>query len=234
MSTETTIYLAMTAAEYTAAQTLSQNVAWMACHFSAYSTGLSNCPISLPQGAVLMVNDRTPIWHHDPARILLQLQHMAEDFSLSGIVLDFQRPGCWETDQLTGILTKELPCPVAVSESYAQKRSCPVFLSSPPLYTHLEEYLLPWKDRQIWLEAALCAQILTVDTSGCTQEEKQLLQDDLLPFQNDALFCRYDFTVSQEKVVFTLQRGRQELDAFLEKAGCLGIQKAIGLYQQLH
>ena len=37
-------YLAMTAAEMTQAGSLPRHAAWMACHFSPYSTGLTNLP----------------------------------------------------------------------------------------------------------------------------------------------------------------------------------------------
>ena len=41
-------YLAMTAAEMTQAGSLPRHSAWMACHFSPYSTGLTNLPDRLP------------------------------------------------------------------------------------------------------------------------------------------------------------------------------------------
>jgi len=65
-----TTYLAMTAAEMHYAETLPEHPVWMACHFSSYATGLSNCPTFLPAGSLLMINDRIPIWNHDPAHIL--------------------------------------------------------------------------------------------------------------------------------------------------------------------
>lgn len=232
MSTETTTYLAMTAAEFTATDVLPTHPAWMACHFSAYSTGLSNCPGSLPERALLMVNDRTPIWYHDPARILVQLQQMHQDFSLEGIILDFQRPDCWETEQLVGILTKELSCPVAVSEHYASRFSCPVFLSPLPLHIPLEEHLRPWQGREIWLETICAGEKLTVDRGGCTEEELLAPPAAELPFTDAKLFCSYDFTVSQENAEFTLYRSAGELNALTEHAAELGICKFIGLYQQ--
>ena len=41
-------FLAMTAAEIRGTETLPPKTAWMACHFSPYSTGLSNLPKDLP------------------------------------------------------------------------------------------------------------------------------------------------------------------------------------------
>lgn len=226
-------YLAMTAGEISASQDLPEHLAWMACHFSAYSTGLSNCPTFLPPESLLMVNDRIPIWRHDPARILTQLQKMQAEFSPAGIVLDFQRTGCWETEQLTGILVKDLHCPVAVSECYATGLDCPVFLSAPPLCTPLAQHLLPWKGRDIWLEAALSGQILTVTPDGCTQTDTDIADTEELPFTDDALCCRYGFSADREKAVFTLCRGKRELESLLEQATKLGVSRAIGLFQQL-
>ena len=59
-------YLAMTAAEYARAKELPGRLAWMACHFAPYGTGVVNLPQQLPEGSVLMLNDRIPICGHDP------------------------------------------------------------------------------------------------------------------------------------------------------------------------
>lgn len=230
---ETTLYLAMTAGEMAAAEHLPPHCAWMACHFSSYSTGLSNCPAELPEDSLIMVNDRIPIWHHDPAHILLQLQHLTQTLCPEGIVLDFQRPSCWETEQLTGILVKELPCPVAVSELYAGSYACPVFLSAPPPHLRLETHLQKWDGREVWLEAALSGETLTVTPEGCREEEFTPEISARYPFQDEKLLCGYDFSVEEEKAVFTLQRREEDLYNLLTKAGELGISKAVGLYQQL-
>ena len=43
-------YFAMTAAEIRGCSALPAGIAWMACHFSPYGTGLSNLPPELPEG----------------------------------------------------------------------------------------------------------------------------------------------------------------------------------------
>ena len=43
-------YLAMTAAEIAAAGAPAYGLAYMACHFSPYGTGLVNLPRELPEG----------------------------------------------------------------------------------------------------------------------------------------------------------------------------------------
>ena len=82
------IYLAMTAAEFQQNSPKSNEVAWMACHFSAYGTGISNCPKLLQPGAILILNDRTPVCGHDPDLVAAQLKELAERFSCSRVLLD--------------------------------------------------------------------------------------------------------------------------------------------------
>ncbi len=227
-------YLAMTAGELTLSHQLPENVAWMACHFSAYSTGLSNLPHSLPPGSILMVNDRTPIWYHDPALILIQLQQLIGQHQPRAVLLDFQRPECWETEQLTAILVKELTCPVIVSECYAERLDCPVFVSASKLCVPLEKQLLPWNGRSIWLEAVCAEEVLTVTPDGCNRQELSFQQPQDLFYEEERLCCCYDFTVSTQKAVFTLQRQPRHLEGLLTQAEQLGIENAIGFYRQLH
>ena len=77
------LYLAMTGREILAAQSAASRCAYMACHFSPYSQGLTNLPTSLPPSSMLILNDRTPICGHDPQRICGELAQMADAFSLA-------------------------------------------------------------------------------------------------------------------------------------------------------
>ena len=79
------IYLAMTAAEFRQNPAISGKIGWMACHFSPYGTGLSNCPTELPPGSMLILNDRTPVCGHDPALIAAQLAEMATQLNCSRV-----------------------------------------------------------------------------------------------------------------------------------------------------
>ena len=101
-----TPFLAMTAAEMHNCPYLPPKIAWMACHFSAYATGLSNFPQSLPPGSILIVNDRTPVFGHDPEVICGQLLGVVERLGCSGILLDFQRQGESETKKITEAVVK--------------------------------------------------------------------------------------------------------------------------------
>lgn len=106
-------FLAMTAAEIRGTETLPPKTAWMACHFSPYSTGLSNLPKALPPGSMVILDDITPIHGHDSETIAAQLRPRLDALECSGVLLDFQRPGYEEAELLAGRLSEALPCPWA-------------------------------------------------------------------------------------------------------------------------
>ena len=72
-------YLAMTAAEFSANMP-QKDTAWMACHFSSCSHGLSNLPEELPSGALLILDDSTPMECHDPETVKRQLAPAIEKY----------------------------------------------------------------------------------------------------------------------------------------------------------
>lgn len=229
----TSRYLAVTAAELPGVTQGSEKIAYMACHFSPYATGLSNMPSVLPKGSMLILNDRIPICGHDPHRIADQLENALDNLECDSILLDFQRPGSNETAVLCKLLCGRLPCPLGVSHHYAKSLDCPVFLPPPPPDMPLNEHIKPWEGRKIWLEAALEAVQLTVRADGCHRSPLPYELPDGDTFIEEALHCRYQSEVTSDKVRFFLYRTIDQLDALLEEAGTLGIEKAIGLYQQL-
>ena len=103
------LYLALTAGEFQNCSPLPEHTAWMACHYSPYGLGLSNSPRQLPEGAMLILNDRIPISGHDPQRIADQLQQTLEQLSCDSLLLDFQRPDKAETAGLCRLLAQQLP-----------------------------------------------------------------------------------------------------------------------------
>lgn len=233
MSMTVSRYLAMTAAELHAAQTLPPQLAYMACHFSPYGLGLSNCPEQLPQGSILIVNDRTPISGHDPGVILEQLCRLTDAFKCDSVLLDFQRPGCTETADLCSVLISKLPCPTGVSDLYADGLSCPVFLPPPVINQPLQEFLASWAGREIWLEAALDAACITVTEQGSRYTPQVYAAPEEACFTEEALHCHYRQEVGEDKITFHLYRTEDDLKALLEEAESLGVKKAVGLYQQL-
>lgn len=226
-------FLAMTAAEFCAAPTPPSKIAWMACHFSPYGLGLSNLPKELPPGSLLMVDDVTPPYRHDPAFIAEQLSMRADVLQCSGILLDFQRGGCSETQSMVKHLISALPYPVVVSECYAQDLDCPVILSPVPPSAPLEEYLLPWKGRKIWIELGLEGEILTLTESGCQVTPFPHPDLEVEGFRDEALYCHYSIQTEETSARFTLWRTQDDLMKLLEETESMGIKGVVGLYQEL-
>lgn len=226
------LYLAMTAAEFRSQTDFSAPVAWMACHFSPYSTGLTNLPKSLPKDSMLILNDRTPICGHDPQLIYEVLLQTVERTKACCVLLDLQRPDVEETGRLVRALVETLPCPVAVSHHYAQGFTCPVFLPPVPLTVPPEEYLMPWQGRDIWLEAALDGQSITVTEKGalftplphCCEASAHA---------DGSLHCHYRIDVEDTNIRFTLHRTKEDLQALLADVQRFGVSHAVGLYQEL-
>lgn len=224
-------YLAMTGWEFQNCQAPPKHTAWMACHFSSYTQGLSNIPTSLPENALLMVNDRTEPRNHDSATVARQLSDAVQHLKPRGVVLDFQRPFHQETAKITLKILSELPCPVAVTPIYAKETSGPVFL--PPILPNqdIANCLTPWKGRQIWLEAENTGICLTVTKSGC--EVNPLEEKPETPVLEDAeLCCHYRIQVLHDRAVFSLYRTPEDQNALFQKAQALGVTLAVGLFQE--
>lgn len=226
-------YLAMTAAEIGDSAALPSNVAWMACHFSPYTTGLSNRPKTLPPGSVLILNDVTPIHGHDPKVITDQLRECVEALECVGVLLDLQRTGNAETAALVQVLAGALPCLTAVSEPYARDVDSPVFLPPPPLHVPLGEYLAPWQDREVWLEMALDGEVITLTEAGAAFWPLAMGEAFEDGHREETLHCHYRIDMEENAARFTLRRTREDLDALLEEAEGLGVTTAVGLYQEL-
>ncbi len=225
------VYLAMTAAEFRNRSSLPDKIAWMACHFSPYGTGLTNLPTELPPDSLLILNDRTSIQGHDPTQILESIRNTVERFHCSGVLLDLQR----RSDEAASIIERllTLPCPVAVSQQFAENLDCPIFLPPVPILTPVSQYLAQWKGRQIWLELALDSARITVTESGS--------QIDVQPpgcffhcrHYSEELQLHYQSRIGTDRIEFTLQRTKADLDALLVEAQAFGVTNAIGLYQEL-
>lgn len=226
-------YLAMTAAEIRGNSEFPPNIAWMACHFSPYCTGLSNLPRELPPGSLLILDDITPIHGHDPEEIGFQLKERTEMLECCGILLDFQRPDCAEAAALAKYLAEALPCPVAVSEPYAQGLTCPVFLPPVPPAVPLTDYLAPWQGREIWLEMALDGEVITLTSEGASATNLPSGETNEGGHVEEKLHCHYHIQIEEELARFTLFRTREDLEKLMEEAAELGVANAVGLYQEL-
>lgn len=227
------LYLAMTAKEFAAGSPTGRQVAWMACHFACYETGLENLPDVLPEGAMMIVNDRVPFFGHDATHIAGQLQALCGQFSPSGILLDLQRPDVPGIHDLCHKLVENLSCPVGVSGLYAQGLDCPVFVPALPLRTPLSKHLLPWQGREIWLEVALEGQQVTVTERGAQILLAPSRTPDAPICYDQALHLCYHWHYEGQTAEFEIQRTHKQLDGLMEEAAGLGVTRAIGLYQQL-
>lgn len=224
------VYLAMTEWELQIADRLPAHMAWMACHFSATDSGLQDLPASLPQNSILILNDQIPINVHDPVTVAKTISQIIEENKCTGVLLDLQRQNHGQADAIIKALLK-LPFPVAVSDKYAKGHTCPVFLSPPPPYITLEEYLLPWRDREIWLDTTINGTKITVTPNGTTYSQIPKPSRPL-PHYCQQLNCHYRLDISDTAAVFTLCRTHEDLVRLLSDAECSGVNYVFGLYQE--
>lgn len=224
--------LAMTPTEIGSVPCLPPRIAWMACHFSPGGTGLIDTPAGLPERSLLILDDSIPCEGHSAPLIADSLRAIVTRFHCSGVLLDFQRPGNTEAAVIAAELVQALPCPVGVTPEYAASLSCPVFLPPAPLHIPMARYLHPWQTREIWLEAALCREVITITKRGTSFAATAAPDDCGAGFYDPALCCRYIAATEKEHITFTLFDTPQTLKQKLELAAAAGVTQAIGLYQE--
>jgi len=221
------VYLGLTEGELRKGSPLPRNTAWMACHFSPNSTGISNAPRWLPEGNLLILDDSAPIRGHDPGRILEELAALVESFGCAALLLDFQRSG---SEDMVGALSDGLPCPVAVSSLYGALTRGPVLLPPVPVFRILREHIRPWKGRELWLELSPEGCEVQLDEKGARMEP--WWPEGGFPFRHDALKCHYRTELRPDTAVFRGHRSSQDLKELLDEAEGLGITAALGLWQE--
>ena len=226
-----TSFLAMTAAEFCGSSFLPEKIAWMACHFSPYSLGLSNLPRYIPENSLLIVNDITPIRGHDPKIVAEQLLGCVETFSCFGVLLDFQRDCNEEILPVISEILETLPCPVAVTECYAKNLTCPVFLPPLPHHIPLKEWVAPWQGRDIWLETALDGEEILLSEKGISffPLSGSFPQDG---HKDEILHCHYHISLTDNSARFVLWRTKEDIEFLLLEADSLNIRTAVSLYQE--
>lgn len=223
-------YLAMTAAEMDSAVSLPRHAAWMACHFSPYSTGLTNLPQQLPENSLLILNDRTPIRDHDPEQICGQLLDIIRRFTCCGLLMDFQNGGNMQTTALAQYLTENLPCPVGVTPGYRQDQAA-VFLPPIPTDVPAAEYLKPWAGQKIWLETALEGQTIRLTEKGAAYTLNTKATGDNV-HSDTALHCHYSICSGSDFAEFHTWRTSEDINSLLDEVQELGVENAVGLYQE--
>lgn len=227
------LYLAVTGAEMSVISDKSYPIAYMACHFSPYTQGLANLPAHLPPGSMLILNDRMPCRGHSADLIIGQLRDVMDRYGCESLLLDLQRPPEEESANMVRKITESLPRPVAVTESYARNLRCPVLLSPVPLHVSLADYLKPWSGREVWLEAALQQEEITVTETG-TDNANRFPPDCLEGgFFDEALCCNYMIKTTPDQIKFILFDTPATLCKKLNLAHSLGVTQAVGLWQEL-
>jgi len=225
------LYLAMTVAEICRNRTMPQHMAYMACHFSPCGPGLTNLPIWLPEGAILVLDDRLPTGNQEPEICAAEVLALINQWDCAGLLLDFQRPTSPEEEAMVTALASTLPCPVAVTEGYAHLTQGPVLL--PPLSPDmpLASRISPWQGRELWMDFAPASLCLILTEDGCERKEVSF-PEKVVSFYDDSLCCHYAIQCNEQAVYFFLERGREELNALLNQAEELGISRALGLYRE--
>jgi len=225
--------LAMTQSEISAASTLPDRIAWMSCHFSSGSEGIIGIPEKLPAGSMLILTDGESSRGHSRDLAAQQLADAVEKLGCASVLVDFQRPPDPESAAMVYAIVEALPCPVAVTAAYSEGLSCPVFLAPCPLHVPMADYLLPWNGREIWLEAALCQENITVTKHGTTFAPVYPVHVPEGSFYSEKLRCRYSTSVSGDCIAFTLFDTPETLKGKLQEAHTLGVRRMVGLYQEL-
>ena len=223
------VFLALTNGEIK--KQFPKKIAYMALHFSPYSTGLSNLPLDLPKNSILLLDDSTEPNNHDPQLVVEQLTQLANELLPVGVLLDFQRPVTEKLTAMADCIVKALPCPVGVTESYARDLDCPVFLSPLLANKALADYIEPWKKQGVYLEIAPEGLEITVTQTGSSTIP--IFPVEGLPLEDHRLHCHYQVEVSSEKAVFTICRYKEDLVQLVQEAEDLGILGCIGLYGEL-
>ena len=225
-------YLAMTAAEFSKASHIG-TPAWMSCHFSPWGTGLTNLPIALPQGSMVILDDRYTPDVHDMETVKNQMQELCRHLKPACILLDFQRPKNPKAAEIAHALISILPCSVGISQQYAHGFTCPVLVDCPHPSSSLQSSVAAFAGRELWLELAPEQQRLTLTETGCHITEEALSQLSTPHFFDAETASCYHWTLSQKKATFYVQRDLDCLQKLLLQAEKLGITRAVGLYQQL-
>ena len=182
---------------------------------------------------MVILNDRTPPQGHDPELIVRQLRELADVLHYKYILLDFQRPGLPENTAVAKALVTAALCPVGVSELYTRELDAPVFLPPAPPHLPLSKHLAPWQGREIWLEAALGGEVITVAEKGSSRSPLASMEVPETAQEDPVLHCHYHIRTFDDHIDFTLWHTRKDLTDLLREAESLGVTLITGLWQEL-
>lgn len=218
-------YLAIRSAEFDQNPVLPPKCGWMVSPFSPEWM----CPPDLSPGSLLILTDEQIPVNADWEQILQSVRAMG----CAGVVLDFQKPKTGDTAAFAARLAQDLPCPVAVSEAYAASLPCPVFLSPCPHHVPLQEHLASWAGREIWLDLAVDAEIITLTAEGAVIAPVVPEESPPLCHREERLHCHYSIETGEDFARFTLWRTKEDVDNLQLAAEALGVHTFVGLRQEL-
>lgn len=229
------IYEAVTAGDCFERNALPAHAAWMAAHFSAVGTGVTNLPQRLPVGSLFMLDDQIPWQNHDAERICQELLQAVAELACSGILLDFEREPCQQTQAFCTLLCtycRQYSIPLGMPPSYGLKLPAALFLPPLPCWPGPETVLQPFSGRELWLDAA---------ESGCVAEigrkSVQFFSEDPIVLQAQAeghavfwhggLCCQYYSNQINDRIRIALYDTRQTMEQKLDACAKLGVTVAV-------
>lgn len=225
------VYLAMTGSEFTSCCPGNYFPAWMACHFSPYSGGLSNFPPTLPQNSLLIINDLIPPNGHNKDVITKQLLQLLDYGRIQKVLLDFQRQKSEELAALTAQIIHTLPCPVGVTWQYADGNECPILVPPIDPLVASENELKKYNDRELWLELSYSPKTVRVTGKGAVFSDG-ISSCASAEHQEASLHCHYKIALQSEAILFSLYRTTDDLLSLLNASQSHNVTCGIGLYQE--
>ena len=222
------LYLAMMDREMQDSPLLPPRIARMGCTFDPEGPGLLNLPETFPPHGMLIVDDRQPVQNHDPDLVAQALAEAADRLGIDGILLDFERPPTAASKAMAACIIPSLPCPVGMPPDYGAALEGPLFLPPCPLHVSMEEYLKPWHNREIWMEARMLGQTITITPQGTAYGPLSSVDNLTGGYYDDILRCQCITEITEDQVVFTLYDTPETLQ---KKWNHPNISRAIGLYQ---
>ena len=222
------LYLAMMDREMQDSPTLPPHIARMGCTFDPDGPGLLGLPEAIPPDGMLLVDDRHPVGNHDPALVAQALAETVDRLGIDGILLDFERPPTSPSLAMAACIAQALPCPVGMPPAYGAALDSPLFLSPCPPHVPMEEYLKPWHHREIWMEARMLRQTITVTPEGTVYGIPSPADNLTGGYFDNLLRCQCITKITDDNVIFTLYDTPETLR---KKWNHPTISRAIGLYQ---
>lgn len=229
------IYEAVTVGDCAGRDAPKAHAAWMAAHFSAAGTGVSNLPQRLPPGSLLILDDRIPWQNHDAQRICQELLQAVANLACSGILLDFEREPCPQTRSFCALLStycQQHSIPLGMPPAYGLSLPVALFLPPLPCWPGPKMVLQPFSGRELWLDAAESGCVAEI---GC--ESVQIFRADPAVLQAQAeghavfwhcgLCCRYYSSQMGDRIRVALYDTRQTMAQKLDICAKLGVTVAV-------